>query len=104
MKRYAKPTTDVSAMLPEAAAKEVPPLSDISIQRLIDSGLIALEREMRNLLFASAKGKLDAASARDLRDHMKLLFELKAQELDALHTVSDDDLKRKARQALDETE
>jgi len=67
-------------------------LSDISIERLIDLGLTALDREIRNLTVASAKGKLDAPSARDLRDHLKLLFEIRDRERDGLGKLSDEEL------------
>lgn len=70
-----------------------PSTADISIERLIELGLTALDREIRNLTFASSKGKLDAPSARDLRDHLKLLFELKDRESDFLKGLSDEELK-----------
>lgn len=67
-------------------------LSDISIDRLIEMGLTALDREIRNLTMASAKGKLDAPSAKDLRDHIKLLFELQQREADFLKGLTDEQL------------
>ena len=77
----------------EAKMSEVQ-VSDISIERLIDLGLTALDREIKNLTMASAKGKLDAASARDLRDHLKLLFELKDRENDFLKNLTDEELQK----------
>lgn len=71
---------------------EPPEVGDISVQRLIDDSLLALSREVKNLLVMSAKGKLGAAEARDLRDHLKLLFELKDREDDQLSGLSDDEL------------
>lgn len=65
---------------------------DVSIERLIELGLTALDREIRNLTMASAKGKLDPAAARDLRDHLKLLFELKDREKDFLTQLTDEEL------------
>lgn len=97
--------TDISEKTTEVGATDaapLPPLSEISIQRLIDDGLVALYREIKNLLFLSSKGKLDPANARDLRDHMKLLFDLKAQEGDNLSHVTDADLKAQAKAALSE--
>ncbi len=92
--RYSEPT-DLSAMI----AKEVnpPPISDISVARLIDDGLQALYREMRNLLIASSKGKLDPASSRDLRDTIKLLFEIQARENMSLQGLTDEQLKEKVK-------
>lgn len=66
--------------------------SDVSIERLIELGLTALDREIRNLTMASSKGKLDAPSARDLRDHIKLLFELQQREADFLRGLTDEQL------------
>lgn len=81
---------------------EVPdtPVSDISIDGLIDNGLLALYREMKNLLMASSKGKLDSASSRDLRDIIKLLFELKDRENQILSGLSDEEFDAKVQQAL----
>ena len=95
MKYNAKPNT----ALPEAftAKHEAAVVSDISIQRLIDDGLQALYREVKNLMILSSKGKLDAANARDLRDHLKLLFELKDRESDSLRHLSDEQLEAMAK-------
>lgn len=72
------------------------PLSDISVDRLLDDGLLALSREMRNMTMASAKGKLDKDTARDLRDTVKLLFELKEREQDLLKGLTDEQLEKLA--------
>lgn len=77
-----------------------PPTGDISVARLIDDSLLALHREIKNLLMLSAKGKLDANNARDLRDHLKLLFELKDREGESLRGLTDDELKTKVKEAL----
>jgi hypothetical protein len=90
MKRYAKPTTEIP-LTPEV---KTPLISDISIQRLIDDSLMILYREVRNLSILSAKGKLDANSARDLRDHLKLLFELKDREAESLKGMSDEQIEQ----------
>lgn len=71
----------------------MPALGDISVQRLIDDSLLALSREVKNLLVMSAKGKLGPSDARDLRDHVKLLFELKDREKDSLKNLSDEQLR-----------
>lgn len=72
---------------------EPPTVSDISVQRLIDDSLLALSREVKNLLVMSVKGKLQPTDARDLRDHLKLLFELKDREAASLQGLTDDELK-----------
>lgn len=86
--------TEVPDRVPEI------PVSDISVARLIDDGLLALYREMRNLLFLSAKGKLDPASSRDLRDSIKLLFELKDRESDSLRGMTDEQLRDEVTKAM----
>lgn len=97
MRRIVKPNqlTDLSPLQPPDMA-----VSDISVTRLIDDGLLALYREMKNLLSLSAKGKLDAASSRDLRDTVKLLFELKDRENESLKSVTDEQLEEQAKAAL----
>lgn len=99
-----KPNTDTSGFLGSPFKEDTPspPASDISVVRLIDDGLLALYREMKNLLSRSAKGKLDASDARDLRDHMKLLFELKAQEGESLRGITDEDLKAQAKATIND--
>lgn len=96
MKTIVHPTTP-------SQAPKVPdiPIADISIQRLIDDSLLVLYREVKNLMILSVKGKLDAADARDLRDHLKLLFELKDREADSLKGLSDEELKARIK-ALDD--
>ncbi len=69
-----------------------PLVSDISIDSLIDNGLLVLYREVKQLLAMSVKGKLSAPDARDLRDHLKLLFELKDREDKSLDGLTDEEL------------
>lgn len=79
---------------------EDPIISDISVARLIDDGLLALHREMKNILILGAKGKLDSANSRDLRDTVKLLFELKDRENESLRGLTDEQLREKVLQAI----
>jgi len=97
MKRY---PVKQSTVIPEPEIKEIP-IGDISVSRLLDDGLVALYREIKNILIMSSKGKLDANTARDLRDHLKLLFELKDRENELLKAMSDEELKEKAKAVLD---
>lgn len=78
------------------AIEETPLISDISIDRLLDDGLLALQREMKNLLRLSANGKLEGPDARDLRDTVKLLFELKDRENALLKGMTDEQLRELA--------
>lgn len=84
----------------QAVGMDLAAPGDVSVGRLIDDSLVALHREVKNILIMSAKGKLDPATARDLRDHLKLLFELKDRENQSLRDVSDDDLAAAAQAAL----
>lgn len=95
--RFSEPT-DLSGII----AREInpPPISDISVARLIDDGLIVLYREIKNLLALSVTGKLDANNARDLRDHLKLLFDLKDRENESLRGLTDEQLQEKVVVAL----
>lgn len=68
-------------------------VSDVSIDNLLDRGLTILQREMHHLAQVSAKSKLAPADARDLRDNIKLLFELKDREKDGLKGLTDEQLK-----------
>jgi len=99
-KRYSNPT-DLSGIV----AREItpPPISDISVQRLIDDCLLILYREVKNLMTLSTRGKLEPNDARDLRDHLKLLFELKAREGQSLQGLTDEQIEEQARAALLET-
>jgi len=76
------------------------PVSEISIDRLIDDGLLVLYREIKNLMILSVKGKLEPNDARDLRDHLKLLFELKNREAELLKGMTDEELQAKAKEAI----
>lgn len=73
------------------------PLSEISIDGLLGDGLLSLYREMRNLLFATSKGKLSPTESKDLRDTVKLLFELKDREKELLEGLQDEELEQRAK-------
>jgi hypothetical protein len=86
---HSKPAVDNT---PAEVSVPDPVISDISVDGLIGDGLLALYREIKNIMIMSAKGKLDAAYARDLRDHLKLLFEIKDREADFLSKLTDEQL------------
>lgn len=92
MKRIVNPPAgpNVSSTAPTKIAD--PLISDISVDSLIADGLLALYREIKNLLILGSRGKLDPNSSRDLRDHLKLLFEIKDREKDFLKSISDEEL------------
>lgn len=89
--------TDLSSIKP----KEIP-ISDVSIDRLLEDGLYILYREIKQLFILSSRGKLEPNDARDLRDHLKLLFELKERENDLLRNITDDELKAKAEKIIED--
>jgi hypothetical protein len=95
MKRYVDPNAKPppKEFLPGKTKVEDSVVSDISIDGLINDGLLALYREIKNLLFATSQGKLDAPSSRDLRDHIKLLFEIKDREQDTLKHYTEEELR-----------
>jgi len=92
-----------SAQQHEERLKEaLTPPKDISVTRLIDDGLVILYREIKALDLLSSEGKLGPNEARDLRDHLKLLFELKERESDSLKNISDEELSKRAKAVLNE--
>lgn len=93
---------DLDELEPPKTPEVEPPISDISVDKLIGKGLIILDREVRNLMGMSSTGKLDPNSARDLRDTVKLLFELKEREAKALGALSDSELEAQAKAALND--
>lgn len=95
--RFSEPT-DLSGLIQREMSATLP--SDISIQRLIDDSLLVLSREIKNLKALSINGKLEPNDARDLRDHLKLLFELKDRESESLQGLTDEDLEKQAISAL----
>ncbi len=104
MKRYVRPepTKDGNGMFQSnrPVPAEAPLVSDISINSLIEDGLVILYKEIKNLMGLSDKGKLTPPDARDLRDHLKLLFELKKQESDLLQGLTDEQLEEQAKKVL----
>lgn len=92
MKRIVDSKPDTKNMQAPATKPADPAISDISIDGLIGDGLLALYREVKNLLMLSARGKLDPNAARDLRDHLKMLFEIKDREKELLAALEDTEL------------
>jgi hypothetical protein len=88
MKRYVKPATSI----PPALAPPPETGEPLDVQKLLDKSALILQREIQNLLSASAGGKLESASARDLVAYVKLLHELKKAEQDAAEAMSDEQL------------
>lgn len=77
-----------------------PKISDISIDDLLGDGLLVLYREIHQLKILSARGKLEPNDSKDLRDHLKLLFELKEREAEILKGLSNEELQKQAKQVV----
>lgn len=93
MKHYVKPATVIPKQALEA--DEAPLAFDV--EALLDKSGLILQREIRNLLSASAAGKLLPAHARDLVAYVKLLHELRnKQEQDAAN-LTDEELQKAAK-------
>lgn len=92
MKRIVIPPTAFSIKREDREPEDV--VSEVSLSRLLDQGLLSLSREMKNLTILSSRGKLDPPDARDLRDTVKLLFELKDREIDLLNGLTDEELQK----------
>lgn len=69
-------------------------ISEVSLARLLDQGLTCLQREMKNLMIMSAHGKLPPPAAKDLRDTVNLIFDLKDREADLLKGLTDEELEQ----------
>lgn len=78
MRRIAKPNTTIPTTEPASIDSEVP--ADFDVEKLLAQGGAILTREIKNLMIASSRGKLEPNEARDLVSYLKLLTELKAAE------------------------
>lgn len=65
---------------------------DFDVDVLLAQGGAILAREIKNLMMASSRGKLEAAEARDLVAYLKLLSELKIEQQKALADLTDVEL------------
>jgi len=69
--------------------------SDLDVVDLLKKSSEILNREIRNLMTESSRGKLNAASARDLVRYIKLLNELKQDLANSLSEMTDEELLKK---------
>ena len=102
MRHFVRPNTD--DVQPPEDAPSVKDLGEISVTKLLESSLLAVQREVRNLTIATAKGKLSPTDARDLRDYTKLLFELEERENAILNSAPDAALIEAARKIIQEAD
>lgn len=87
MKVY--PAKDKQGMF---TAPEPEPESDFDVVAELDRVQLILRREVKNLLIASASGKLLPAHSRDLVAYVRLLSDLKKEQLEELSSKTDDEL------------
>jgi hypothetical protein len=76
---------------------EPEPLSlrtDVSIDSLLNKGLLAIERTMKNLATKSCGPGLEREDVMNLKDLMVMLSDLKEKEQDVLESMSDEELKK----------
>lgn len=68
------------------------PMGDFDVLAELEKVQLILTREIKNLLIASSSGKLLPAHSRDLCAYVKLLTELKKEQVDALANSTDEEL------------
>lgn len=73
---------------------DVGPAPTFDVEELLNKGGELLRREIANLLGESSRGKLSAASARDLVAYIRLLSELKEAQAAELADLPDAELRR----------
>ncbi len=83
MYRTPKPNQHVSDELPE-----------FDVDALLAKTGVILQREIRSLLAASARGKLDRADSQDLIAYVKLLADTKTQLEEATRSMTDEELRK----------
>lgn len=91
MKHYVKPA------VPFLAPAEEPVAATFDVTALLDKGGLILSREIKNLLMASASGKLLPAHSRDLVAYIRLLSELKEKQEQDASAMTDEELQAAAK-------
>lgn len=86
----APPTEYVSSSKPVEQHSEL--AADFDIDKLLDKGLLILQRDMQNIMAQGVHSKLDGAASRDLVSYIKLLNELKAEKAKDLANMTDEQL------------
>lgn len=64
----------------------------LDVNKLLDKGAAILRREITNLMRESSSGKLNAGSARDLVQYLRLLHELREEQQEQLSNLTDEEL------------
>lgn len=69
-------------------------LPEFDVDALLAKTGVILQREIRALMAASARGKLDRADSQDLIAYAKLLSEIKGELEDAAKNMSEEELRK----------
>lgn len=69
-------------------------LPEFDVDVLLSKAGVILQREIRALMAASARGKLDRADSQDLIAYVKLLADTKTQLEEATKSMSNEELKK----------
>lgn len=67
---------------------------DFDVEVLLDKTGLVLQREVQNLVIASAKGKLSPELARDLVNYTTLLHKLREEQRKAAASMTDEELSK----------
>lgn len=70
------------------------PMADISIDKLINNGLLALQKSMNFILHSVTAQGPTRESIQNLKDVMSMLHELKEKETELLKDLSEDELRK----------
>lgn len=68
-------------------------VTDFDVVKLLDHCGEILNREIKNLLSLSSRGKLEKADAGDLVNYVRLLSEIRDRQLKDLASLTDEELK-----------
>lgn len=66
--------------------------SIVDSDELLQRAMVVLQREVKNLLAASAKNKLESGPAKDLVQYIGLLTDIEAKKINQLSQMSDEEI------------
>ncbi len=81
-------------MQPKPNQLTIDDLPEFDCDVLLSKAGVIIQREIRALMAASARGKLDRADSQDLIAYVKLLADTKVQLEDATKAMTDDELRK----------
>jgi hypothetical protein len=81
-----------NTVIPTPADVDTSELPDFDVEKLLANSGAILAREIKNLMMASSRGKLEASDARDLVAYIKLLSELKEAQKAEMADMTEEQL------------